>query len=67
MDVNDQFHAPAALTTTKEFRYTLDRDWVDPKFGLDVAEKKKPLPLRGIELRLLGRPVCGLVGVVKSY
>jgi hypothetical protein len=41
MDVNAQFHASAALPTTKEFRYKLNRDWGDPRFGLDVAEKKK--------------------------
>jgi hypothetical protein len=38
--VNDQSHAPAALHTTKELRYTLDRDRVSPRFDLDVAQEE---------------------------
>jgi hypothetical protein len=31
--------------------------WVDPGDGLDNVEKRKFLPLPGLELRPLGRPV----------
>jgi hypothetical protein len=31
--------------------------WVGPRTGLDDMEKRKSLPLLGLELRSLGRPV----------
>jgi hypothetical protein len=34
----------------KSLRYPLDRDWVGPREGLDVEEKRKSNP---------GRPACG--------
>jgi hypothetical protein len=30
--------------------------WVGPRAGLDTVEKRKVLPLTGLELRPLGRP-----------
>jgi hypothetical protein len=30
--------------------------WVGPRTGLDAVEKRKILPLQGLELRPLGRP-----------
>jgi hypothetical protein len=32
--------------------------WMDPRTGLDTVDKRKILPLRGLELRPLGRPAC---------
>jgi hypothetical protein len=32
--------------------------WVDPRAGLDDAEKRKFFTLPGLELRPLGRPAC---------
>jgi hypothetical protein len=32
--------------------------WVGPRTGLDDVERRKTLPLPGLELRPLGRPAC---------
>jgi hypothetical protein len=32
--------------------------WVDPRAGVEDAEKRKFLTIPGLELRLLGRPAC---------
>jgi hypothetical protein len=37
-------------------RFTPGTLWVDPRAGMDDAEKKKFLTLPGLELRPLGRP-----------
>jgi hypothetical protein len=57
MEVSVQLHAPTALPPGREPPGThwIGR-WVDPRAGLDNVEKKKFLPLPGLELRPLGRP-----------
>jgi hypothetical protein len=44
MEVSGQFHAEAALTQGK------DRTLVGPRTGLDDVERRKLLPLQGLEL-----------------
>jgi hypothetical protein len=53
--VSGQFHAPA--TTRREGAPGAHwiEGWVDPRAGLDDVEKKKFLPLPGLEIRSLGR------------
>jgi hypothetical protein len=53
MEVSGQFHAPAALPTgeTAPGTHWLG-GWVGPIADLDVMEKRKILPLPGIEPRL---------------
>jgi hypothetical protein len=48
LDVSDQLHSPAALP------YWIG-DWMGPRTGLDDLERRKILPLRGLELRPLDR------------
>jgi hypothetical protein len=45
MEVSGQFHTPAILTP----RYPLDRSVGGPRASLDAVEKRKILPLPGIE------------------
>jgi hypothetical protein len=61
MEVSVQLHAPAALPPSGH----CVGDWVDPRAGLDVMEKRKnPLPLPGIDPLVLGRVVCNLVSIL---
>jgi hypothetical protein len=56
MEASGQLHAPAALTPERApDTYSLG-GWVGPRTGLDDVEKKKILPLTGLELRSLVRP-----------
>jgi hypothetical protein len=49
MEVNDQFHDPAALPPPpgKSPRYSLVRGWEGPRAGLDVAAMRKIPALAG--------------------
>jgi hypothetical protein len=56
MEVSGQLHAPAALPPEKEPHGThWIEGWVGPKTCLDDAERRKILPLLGLEHRALGR------------
>jgi hypothetical protein len=51
-----QFHAPAALAAGEEPPGTQwIRGWVDRRVGLDNVERRKILPLPGLEFRPVGR------------
>jgi hypothetical protein len=43
MKVNVQYHVPTTLAP-----YSLNRDWLDPRDGLDVFKKEKSLAPTGI-------------------
>jgi hypothetical protein len=48
MEVNGQLHASAGERATGTYRIG---SWVDSRSGLDAVEKRKILPLLGIEYR----------------
>jgi hypothetical protein len=55
--VSGQLHVPAVLPPGERAPGThWLGGWVDPRAGLDDAEKRKFLTLPGLELRPLGRP-----------
>jgi hypothetical protein len=66
--VRGQLHAPATLSPGKEPPrpgVCWIRGWVGPRPSLDAAEKRKILPLPGIEPRLLTRrPSLEIIEIV---
>jgi hypothetical protein len=52
--MSGQLHAPAALPTGKVLGAHLVGSWVGPKTALGDVERRKILPLSGLELRPLG-------------
>jgi hypothetical protein len=54
--VNAQLHAQAALPRENAPGTDWLGGWVDPRTGLDDAEKRKFLTLPVLELRPLGHP-----------
>jgi hypothetical protein len=60
LEVSSQLHVPICLAPGKEPPGThCIGGWVGPTAGLDVVEKRKSLPLQGLELQPLGRPARG--------
>jgi hypothetical protein len=57
LEVGGQFHAPAALPPEEESSVPIgyEAGWA-PGAGLDDVNRRKILPLPGLELRPLGRP-----------
>jgi hypothetical protein len=54
MEVSGQLHAPAALHPGKEPGTHWMGDLVNPRAGVDDMERRKILPLQGLELRYFG-------------
>jgi hypothetical protein len=55
--MSGQFHEMAALHPGKEHPHThWIGGWVGPRGGLDDVEKRKLLPLLGLEFQSLDRP-----------
>jgi hypothetical protein len=58
LEASGQLHTPAALPQGKEPRSPLDRRLGGPQIRSGRREEQKFLPLSGLELRLLSRPVA---------
>jgi hypothetical protein len=67
MEVSGQLHAPASLSCRKEASEPIEWEpgWVPEKVWT-LRKREEPLPLAGIELRLPGRPVRGLVTILNE-
>jgi hypothetical protein len=57
LEANSQLHTPATLPPGEKALTThCIGGWAGPRTGLDNVKKRKILPLKGLELRPLGRP-----------
>jgi hypothetical protein len=64
MEDCSRLHAPGTFTQKKWPRNPLDRIWVGIGTSLDVAEKRKPLLLAGIQLPSPGNWISSLVTIL---
>jgi hypothetical protein len=64
IQVNCQFHTPAALPRGKRPRYPLEGGWVGPRAGLDAVAKRKILFIAPAGNWIPGRPARSLVTIL---
>jgi hypothetical protein len=67
LEVSGRHHAPAALPQWKEGTARISQGGkVAPRAGLGDLERRRTLPLPGLELRLVDQPVARLTVLSKA-